>query len=171
MDQLYFDLASIMQHIHVRNQVMRPAASPLHRARLGKDELTVVIDPASSQLLKVSTSLRMSCLPAYPSEWRMQYADLLPQIVLPVAPACMLPAGISGQLLKVIMATKDPALRLGPSHVNKAQLLQGAQRMNCHPAVRGLGLYSKRQPAAHAPRCGRAPVWRARRPFRSHRPA
>ena len=33
-------------------QVMRPAASPLHRARLGKDELAVVVNPATGQLLK-----------------------------------------------------------------------------------------------------------------------
>jgi hypothetical protein len=31
---------------------MRSAASPLHRVRLGKDELAVVIDPATGQLLK-----------------------------------------------------------------------------------------------------------------------
>ena len=31
---------------------MRPAASPLHRARLGKDEVAVVMDPATGQLLK-----------------------------------------------------------------------------------------------------------------------
>lgn len=40
---------------------MRSAASPLHRVRLGKDELAVVIDPATGQLLKCAavTSLMM----------------------------------------------------------------------------------------------------------------
>ncbi len=49
-------------------QVMRPAASPLHRARLGKDELAVVVNPATGQLLKYVLVLSlvqktMSCIP------------------------------------------------------------------------------------------------------------
>mmetsp|Transcript_1893 Transcript_1893/g.5530 ORF Transcript_1893/g.5530 Transcript_1893/m.5530 type:complete len:764 (+) Transcript_1893:77-2368(+) len=36
----------------ILTMVMRPATSPLHRARLGKDELAVVINPATGQLLK-----------------------------------------------------------------------------------------------------------------------
>ena len=37
-------------------QVMRSAASPLHRVRLGKDELAVVVDPATGQLLKCAAA-------------------------------------------------------------------------------------------------------------------